>query len=390
MNKKELFSEIDRLFPQYVDFWKTICMMETPTSDKERIDAMGSYLKKRAEELGWEVEEHQEEASGNALCFTMNPKTSGIPVCLSAHMDTVHPVGSFGSIPVHSDGQRLYGPGVTDCKSGIAAGFLAMHALQAAGFSGRPVRLILQSDEEINSRTSQKRTVEFMKKMAEGSAAFLNLEPHSVIGRSKEDGEPAVIVRKGIMTWRFRIHGKAAHSARCQDGISAAAEAAHKILELEKMKSSDGLTCTCSLLEGGTAANVVPENCTFTADIRFANNDQMQEAEDIVRKTAERSYIPGSSCETELVSYRCPMEYEKRNEELLERMNEIYQREGLPVLKAAASAGGSDAADISSAGIPTVDSIGGCGGSIHSGDEWADIASLADCAKRIAIVVPEL
>ena len=309
-------------------------------------------------------------------------------------MDTVHPVGSFGKIPVHTDDTYIYGPGVADCKGGIAAGFLAMHALKACGFTQRPIKLILQSDEEVGSAQSERRTIAFMQEMARSSAAFLNLETHAVIKTNCADdassAEPAVIVRKGIIRYRFHVYGRSVHSARCQDGANAVAAAAYKILELEKMKSGQALTCCCSMVEGGSAANVVPDHCTFTADIRFADAAQMREAKLRVAQIAAENHIPGSSCKTELLSYRCAMEYEKRNEKLLEKMNAIYRSNGMPILEAAQSCGGSDGSDISAAGIATIDSIGVSGDMIHSLGERAELHSLAACAKRIAVVAMEL
>lgn len=394
MKTQELFNYIDELYPRYVEFWKSICTIETPTSDKARVDELGSFLKRSAEELDFKICEHVEIQSGNALCFTMNPDAQGTPVCFSAHMDTVHPVGSFGKIPVHTDDTYIYGPGVADCKGGIAAGFLAMHALKACGFTQRPIKLILQSDEEVGSAQSERRTIAFMQEMARSSAAFLNLETHAVIKTNCADdassAEPAVIVRKGIIRYRFHVYGISVHSARCQDGANAVAAAAYKILELEKMKSGQALTCCCSMVEGGSAANVVPDHCTFTADIRFADAAQMREAKLRVAQIAAENHIPGSSCKTELLSYRCAMEYEKRNEKLLEKMNAIYRSNGMPILEAAQSCGGSDGSDISAAGIATIDSIGVSGDMIHSLGERAELHSLAACAKRIAVVAMEL
>ena len=77
----------------------------------------------------------------------MNPDAKGKPVCLSGHMDTVHPVGSFGNPPVTFDDKNIYGPGVIDCKGGITASFMAMDALERCGFKRRPIKLILQGAE---------------------------------------------------------------------------------------------------------------------------------------------------------------------------------------------------------------------------------------------------
>ena len=73
----------------------------------------------------------------------MNPNAQGAPVCFSGHMDTVHPLGSFGEVPVHRDDRKIYGPGVIDCKGGVAASFMTMDALEKCGFNERPVKLIL-------------------------------------------------------------------------------------------------------------------------------------------------------------------------------------------------------------------------------------------------------
>ncbi len=394
MDPKQLFNRIDTLFPVYLEFWKEICKRESPTNDKQRVDVLGAYLQEQAKEHSFQVKVHNEDVSGNALCFTMNPDTAGTPVCLSAHMDTVYPVGTFGETPVRTDETYIYGPGVSDCKGGIAAGFLAMRALSDIGFRSRPVRLILQSDEEVGSSYSQKRTVAFMREMAEGCAAFLNLETHASnrkpLDGAPENAETAVLMRKGIIRYRFHIHGKSAHSSSCSEGISAVAEAAHKILALEEMKDDDALTCNCSMLRGGTAANVVPDECMFTADIRFLNDTQLRKAQTLVQEISQTSFISGSRCEAEIISSRCAMERNERNERLLSKMNAIYSRHGMPILYAAMSKGGSDAADMSAAGLPTVDSIGVTGEKIHSPEERAELASLAACAKRIAIVAMEL
>ena len=67
-------------------------------------------------------------------------------------------------------------------------------------------------------------------------------------------------------------------------------------------------------------------------------------------------------------------------------MNEIYSENGLPQLREIVGAGGSDAAYITEAGFPCVDSIGIDGKNIHSADECARIDSLKESAKRLATV----
>lgn len=378
MDCQKVFEKIDALNQQYIRVWEDVCNLESPTADKQRVDAVGNYFLKMAKDRGWKIEVEEYEMAGNAICITINPDADAAPVAISGHIDTVHPVGLFGTPAVHLDEEKIYSPGVTDCKGGVTAGFLALDALSQCGFTGRPVKLIIQTDEETGSKHSQKKSVEFMCRMAKGAAAFLNAE-------SIYENE-VVLIRKGISQYRFVISGRSAHSSKCPEGANAIAEAAYKILELEKLKDTQNLTCNCGVIRGGTVANTVPDHCEFIADIRFSTQDDYEQAEALVQKVADTVYIPGCSCQVEKVNFRPAMPLCDRNAKVLENINRIYAQVGLPTVGMKKETGGSDAAYTTMAGIPTVDSIGVWGGRIHSPEEFAYLKSLAEAAKRLAAV----
>ena len=145
---EKLFQKIDELNDRYVKVWQDICEIESPTSSKAGVDAVGEYFKALAREKGWKIDVFPEERAGDVVVITMNHGAKGTPVALSGHMDTVHPIGMFGYPAVKIEGDRICGPGVCDCKGGLVAAVLAMDALSACGFTDRPVVLYLQSDEE--------------------------------------------------------------------------------------------------------------------------------------------------------------------------------------------------------------------------------------------------
>ena len=382
MDMRKLNEILDSIESEYIEFLTDICNIESPTEYKEGVDAVGKYIIEKAQKRNWKIDVQKQEVSGDAICITMNPEAKEQPVCFSGHMDTVHPVGLFEKPMVRCDETKIYGPGTLDCKGGIVSSFMAMAALEEMGFTKRPVKLILQSDEENGSRFSNKTTVEFMAQMAKGAIAFLNCEGNTP-GKY-------VAERKGIRKYRFEITGKAVHSSVCQNGVSAIAEAAHKILELEKMKDGGGLTCNCGIITGGTAENTVPEKCTFTADFRFRTAKQAEEADKLVQKIANTSYIEGSSCNLTLASYRCAMEKTDFNVELGKKMNEIFADNGLPVLEPVLSPGGSDAADMTSYGIPTVDNLGPSGDGGHSVRECINKDSLKYSAQMLATIAYDI
>lgn len=378
MKCAKLFDEIEKLNDKYLKFWVDVCNIESPTDNKPAVDECSKLFIDEAKRLGFKIDIHKEEKVGDCVCITMNADSKEKPVVFSGHLDTVHPVGFFGNPPVRCDKEKIYGPGVTDCKGGAVSSLMAMEALKNCGFTARPVILLLQSDEENGSRNSDKRTVAYMCEKSKDAVAFLN-------GESYADG-CITAERKGILKYSLEITGKAVHSSLCYQGASAIAEAAHKILELEKLKDGEALTCNCGLIRGGTAENTVPEKCTFTADVRFSTAEQMEYAKQLVSEIAEKSFIEGTSCKLTLASYRVAMQHSDKNYELFEKINNIYAANGIPTLTAKKGNGGSDAADLSESGVPALDSFGVEGGMIHSIHEYAYLSSLAESAKRVASV----
>ena len=376
---KKIFETIESLTPEYIEVFKDIVSIESPSVCKERVDEAGNYFIAIAEKNGWEIDVKEYEEYGNVVTITMNPDAPGEMVTLSGHLDTVHPVGSFGEKCGKIEGDILYGPGAMDCKGGVVAGFLAMQALAQTGFSKRPVRMILQSNEEIGSH----KTSELLKEKAKGSVAFLNLE-----GREDFFANKACLIRKGIALLTFDITGIATHASYCaKEGASAILEAAHKIIELEKIKDHEGITINCGVVAGGLAPNAVAASCRIKIDVRFSTAKQQQEAMEYIQKVAETNYVPGCTTKMTLGHVGPAFEPSDRNFALLERCNEIFAANGLSKLEVGVRTGASDAAHVSSAGIPTIDSLGIRGERMHSVEEHALLSSLPESAKRLATIV---
>ena len=382
MKCKELFKEIDNLSSEYIKVFADVCNIESPTDYKAGVDEVGNYFVSLANRYGFTVERFPQEKAGDVICITMNPESTLAPVCFSGHMDTVHPVGLFGTPAVKIDGDKIYGPGVMDCKGGVVAGFLAMAALKNIGFTKRPVRLLLQSDEEVSSKDSNKATINYIIDRSRDAVAFLNLEGYEDAFEGK-----ACLIRKGIVGLRFTITGIETHASYCaKRGASAILDAAHKIMEIEQFKQSDGITCNCGKIIGGTARNTVPGKCEFLVDVRYCDMQQRDYIMEKLQNIANTVHIEGCKCELEQISYRYPMMLNERNEKLLQNVNEIFKENGLSVLEIGARTGGSDAADVTMAGIPCMDSIGVNGDFAHSVNEWASIPSLMESAKQLGAI----
>lgn len=375
-------SIIQAKVPQYRKIWEEICNIESPTAYKEGVDAVGQYIIRWAKEKGFQVTSLPQSVSGDPLCITINPDVDAPAVSMGAHMDTVHPVGTFGSPAVRVEGDTIYGPGVCDCKGCVVMGMLVLDVLEESGYRARPVKLLIDSDEETGSMGSKKATIGWMCEQAKGSVAFLNLEASTP--------KKAVLVRKGIARFRFTVQGKKAHSGACYLGANAIAQAAHMILELEKFKEPTGLTCNCGVISGGTTPNTVAGECTFIADFRYSTDAERAIAQEAVERVTSTVYVDNCTCQWEQMSYRVAMPLVDRNLQLLDKVNDILSKAQLPTLTWMSALGGSDANDATAAGIPTIDDLGIWGGNVHSNNEYADLSSLAPCAKQVVAIVSGL
>ena len=374
-----ILKKIDDLKKTYLNVWEDVCNIESPTSCKDGVDKVGAYFARLAEKRGFKVEYSKQDIAGDVVCITMNPDSDLQPVVISGHIDTVHPVGMFGTPAVHRDEEKIYGPGVTDCKGGVVAGFLAMDALYECGFSKRPVRLLLQTDEETGSRTSSGKTIQYICEKSKDAVVFLNLETHTP--------KKATLSRKGIISYRFDIEGKEGHSSRCvTEGANAVVDAAYKIIELDKFKEDDGITCNCAIVSGGTVVNTIPGKCTFSVNFRYATNQQLEQIESFVENLASTEHVPGCKCKYEKISDRPAMEEKEENIKILKSVNEIFAEYSIPTLEGMMLRGGSDAAYVTQYGIPCIDSLGTEGGGSHSINEFAKLNSLLDAAKRIVVI----
>lgn len=374
----KLFNEVKRLENKYIDFWIKICNTESPTDYKEGVDKVGNLFIEEAKKFNWDYEILPLEISGNCVCITMNPESIKRPIALSGHMDTVHPIGSFGSPATHIKDGRIYGPGVADCKGGLVASLFAMEALHNCGYKDRPVMLLLQSDEECNSRSSNKASINYICEKAKDCVALINCEA--------QRGESAILYRKGILSYKLTVKGKSAHASKCYNAVNPICEAAYKIIEFEKYKNEDGITASCGVINAGTHSNVIPDECTFTVDFRYKTKEEAEQVKKTVIEISGKSFLEGTTCTIEPLSNRVAMFPCERNTDLLNRINDIFKQNNMPVLADRLSTGGSDAAEITEYGIPCIDSVGVLGDGVHTKSEYAEIPSLAQAAKRIVAV----
>ncbi len=379
----KVFSCIDAAATAYKRFLQDIVCVNSYSSDKASVDKVGEIIRLFAKKEGYHVRTVPFEKAGNGLLVTCNEDATLPPVILTGHLDTVFPQGTFREPLFREEGDKFFGPGVSDMKGGLAVGLLAMRALMDTGYRERPIRFIMIGDEELSEGLSGEAGKSFIQDNARGGAAAITLEP--------SDGEHVTVGRKGSIRYKVFVKGYATHAgSKYAEGISAIKEAAHKILDIEAPSDQAEITYNCGMISGGTAPNTVPGEATFTLYNRYWRMEQRQQIRDHVEGIVAKSYIPGTASTFEVVGERLPMDATKGNYALAAHIDAVSQRYGFGPLAPHKKASGSDASYTTMAGVPSVCSMGVVGGRVHSPEEYMMATSLTERAKLLAAVIREL
>lgn len=191
----------------------------------------------------------------------------GKPIVLSGHLDTV-PLGSinwrYDPLKGIEDGDKLYGRGSSDMKSGLAAMIVAACDVSHDQMPPDGIRLLFTAGEELGCQGVQD-LVKNDNGLGEASAVLIG-EP---TGNTPANGHKGAIYLDAV------TRGKTAHSSMPDLGINAIYKAARAISKLEKFRFSipeDNLlgypTLNVGRMSGGLNLNSVPDHAEFTIDIR--------------------------------------------------------------------------------------------------------------------------
>ena len=215
---------------------------------------------------------HDATAAKANLFATVGPDADG-GIVLSGHSDVVPVDGQdWASDPwrvVERDG-RLYGRGTADMKSFIAVVLAFVPRLLERPLSA-PIHLALTYDEEVGC-LGVRSLIDYFAKNGPRPRAIIVGEPT----------EMAVVnANKTTVLLRTALAGAEAHTASPHHGVNAIMHAARLIAWLDELArelerdARDARfdppysTVSVNVVEGGTAGNIVPNECAFLWDMRL-------------------------------------------------------------------------------------------------------------------------
>ncbi len=338
--------------------------VESPTSDPAGVNRMMDIVAGGYAQTGARVERIPgKEGRGDHVAISSPWGGEDKGILVLSHLDTVHPLGTLGKLPFKVEGDKAFGPGIYDMKGGAYLAWIAYRTLVEAGVTPQlPIRFLYVSDEEVGSPTSRAQ----IEAAGERAKYVLVTEP-------ARDGGKIVTGRQGSARFRIMARGRPAHSgSRHRDGRSAILEIARQIVDIESRTDYErGLTFNTGLIEGGTAVNVIPEECRIQLDMRFRSPDVANEMVPWIKGL--KSKEPDVALTVEGGLMRPPYEETPAIRALFDHAKSLAAEIGFDLV-GTWTGGGSDGNFV--ADKPVLDGLGVDGAGAHTLEEHLLISSL--------------
>jgi glutamate carboxypeptidase len=351
----------------------TLVDIDSNSHDKAGTDRVAQAM------LGWfhdadiEAEHHADPSEGDVLlAWLPGAQPTAAPVLLMGHRDTVFPTGTVAQRPWRVEGDRAYGPGVSDMKSGLVLQCFVLMALRRLPPLQFPVLGLFTADEEIGSQRGRIA----IEAHARGARAAFNAEPGRVSGN-------LVTERKGGATFVIDVSGRAAHSGvNHADGASAIETLARMVQALHALTDyTAGTTANVGLISGGMSTNTVAPFAQAKLDLRFCSPQQRVSVFERVKAIVEAPGVPGTTATLTQTSEFLPLE-RRWSDALMQRYKASAARVGFEV-DGEFTGGCSDAGFTASLRIPTLCGVGPVGGKAHTEGEYCCLDTLVPRAQAL-------
>ncbi len=279
----------NRPFPDVVTLSQQFVRIETENGHEDR---MGNVIENLLKPFGFQFLRY-ELAPGRTNLFALwEPHNTAQLILFSGHMDTVPGYKVNKSDLAELKDNKIFGRGTCDMKGGIAA-FIVASLQFIENFKKsmmelkKGILLGFTVDEEATCKgvdilQDSSEIMELFKRVS-----FCILAEPTMMG--------LYIAHKGINSYKVIFHGKAVHSSVPDQGKNAiyfAADYISKIREyfqeLQEIQSPLGKPkLSVGTIQGGTATNIVPNQCELTIDRRYVPGEDPRVDEIRFKKMAE-------------------------------------------------------------------------------------------------------
>jgi glutamate carboxypeptidase len=286
-----------------------------------------------------------------------------------AHMDTVYQHGILAKEPYKVDGERIYGPGIADDKSGVAVILHSLQILKDAGWRDYArLTVLFNPDEEIGSTGSR----ELISELADQHDVVLSCEP-------SDPRESLVLGTSGAAAITVEVTGRASHAGVAPElGRNALIELAHQILQTRDVANSiPGTQLNWTMASAGKVRNQIPDKATADADVRLTVPGGLEKLQAALEEKTKSKLIPDTEVKLSVLSGRPPFVASEGGRALALKAQAIYGEIGRKLNLVEMTGGATDAGYASRGGkAVVVESFGLAGFGYHARDEYIDTNSI--------------
>ncbi|HEU0078334.1 MAG TPA: M20/M25/M40 family metallo-hydrolase [Longimicrobiaceae bacterium] len=369
---RDALAWIEGNFPRQVEEW--IRITEIPGTSRHE-EARAAYVRAQMEREGLEV---TVDSIGNVV-GRRRGVGGGPTVALAAHLDTVHPLDT--DVKVRREGDVLRAPGVFDNSASVANMLAVARALNQAGVRTRGDLLFIGTAQEELGLV--------------GMAYWLDRNPRAADMVVAMDGGlgPVMYGALGIYWTRYTFRGEGSHtntSAGKPHPVRALADAVRSIYELRIPEGRGNTVFNVGMVDGGKIFNAIPEEASFTMDLRSVNpvlldsldaeiTSRVQRAAEAHRVRWEKETVTrnGAGGTEEMLRGR-------RAHPLVQTALDVHRFLGIRT--EAVPSGSTDANAAVERGIPAVSVGRANGGDQHTLSEWSDVPSALTGTKMALLL----
>jgi len=276
-------------------------LVEFPTYEESGMRECSEFLSKELVRLGFTV---RLDRLHNVFAEKIFEGGSGT-FLINTHFDTVGPSRRWVRDPLRAslEGERLYGLGTADAKGGIAATLDALERLKNCRF--RKIEVLFSNYEDNNTVLDGQTwlgTPYFLEHNRLQADFGINVE-----GTVRNDRFMISLGCGGRVGFTVTTVGKEAHSSDPRLGRNAIYDMMRVIEELRRIQPArmtvDGhevyTELNVSVIQGGSAINIVPGECKITCERRVLPNEDWDQVKIEVDKAL--SVLKGINFEVEFL-----------------------------------------------------------------------------------------
>ncbi|MDY6010429.1 MAG: M20 family metallopeptidase [Duodenibacillus sp.] len=363
------------ILQNYLTDLEELVNFDSGTQNFAGVTHAAEIMKRHFEALGFTCElVDLGPKAGKGLLARNKPESDVYDVLMNGHLDTVFDDGTAAERPMSVKDDRAFGPGVSDCKSGVLAIYYALKGADPKDLDRLSICVALNPDEETMSPNSN----HWLCELAAKAKRVLVFE-------AARAGGQLVRSRKGSGNYTVNFKGLASHSGNAfyEGGNAIIAAMRFGLAAAALSDPITGTTVNIGVIKGGSVSNIVCPECEVQINVRFWRNEDEAVMHEALLKLADAVWAPRVTQTLVRTGRIGAMPLSDATKDLVEQMTRAAELENVEIGWVDAG-GASDGNHMAEMGVPVIDGCGPAGGGFHADSEFLRLDTVEERIRMIS------